>query len=278
MKTVQLATEPFIKWAGGKRQLLEQLSTRMPKTYNRYFEPFVGGGALFLSIQPQNAIINDINNELIHVYLCIKEQVDNLMTILSEIDALQTEPYKEYYYTMREKYNQKILENDFDIEMAALFVYLNKHCFNGLYRVNRKGTFNVPFNNTHGASYNRKNLLAVSEVLQNVDIRKGDFEEACESANQDDFIFFDSPYAPICPTSFESYTKDGFSTEDHQRLADFFKRMDKRGCYCMLTNHNTDFIRDLYKGFSIEEVNVKRFINSDATNRVGKEVIIRNYN
>lgn len=277
MKTAQPATEPFVKWAGGKRQLLSRLTIRMPAAYNRYFEPFVGGAALFFFMQPKDALINDINKELIHVYLCIKKQVDGLMRELDKIDDAQSEPYKEYYYKIREKYNQKTLNQIFDIEMAALFIYLNKHCFNGLYRVNRKGAFNVPFNNRHGPSYNKSNLLAVSEALQSVDIRSGDFETACKSADKEDFIFFDSPYAPLCPTSFESYTKYGFSIEEHERLAKLFKRLDAKGCYCMLTNHNTDFIRSLYKGFSIEEVDVKRLINSDATNRVGKEIIIRNY-
>ncbi|MDL2219125.1 Dam family site-specific DNA-(adenine-N6)-methyltransferase [Ruminococcaceae bacterium OttesenSCG-928-O06] len=269
--------EPFVKWAGGKRQLVERLAARMPSSYNRYFEPFVGGGALLFHIHPENATISDTNGELIHVYETICFQLEELMNRLTEIDDNQCEPYKDYYYSMRDKYNQKISNETFDVEMAALFIYINKHCFNGLYRVNRKGLFNVPFNNTSRPSYSRENLIAISEYLQEVTILNDDFQKACECAEAGDFVFFDSPYAPLNPTSFESYTKEGFSIEEHERLAKLFAELSKKNCYCMLTNHNTELIRDLYGAFVIEEVDVKRFINSDASNRVGKEVIIRNY-
>ena len=163
--------------------------------------------------------------------------------------------------------------------LAALFVFINKHCFNGLYRVNGKGLFNVPYNNSYRVSADKENIMAVSRYLQNVTITDGDFEDACKNASNGDFIFLDSPYAPLNPSSFESYTKEGFDIESHERLARLYDELTKRGCYCMLTNHNTDLINERYggKGYGIDVVSVKRMINSDASHRVGEEVIICNY-
>ena len=180
---------------------------------------------------------------------------------------------------MRERYNNKLIKEEYDTELAALFIFLNKHCFNGLYRVNGKGLFNVPYNNSKRESINNESIMAVSEFLENVKIMQGDFEKACNNAQKGDFVFFDSPYAPLNPTSFESYTKEGFDIESHKRLADLFERLTDKGCYCMLTNHNTDFINVLYgdKGYKMDVVRVKRMINSNASKRVGEEVIIYNY-
>jgi DNA adenine methylase len=171
------------------------------------------------------------------------------------------------------------MKAEYDVELAALFVFINKHCFNGLYRVNGKGLFNVPYNNSRRSSVAEKTITETSEYLQKVNIIDGDFEVACEDAKKGDFIFIDSPYAPLNPTSFESYTKEGFDIESHKRLAKLFDELTARGCYCMLTNHNTDLINELYgnKGYKIDVVSVKRMINSDASNRVGEEVIICNY-
>lgn len=174
-------------------------------------------------------------------------------------------------------FNDKMKKKEFDGELAALFLYLNKHCFNGLYRVNEKGYFNVPYNNSRARSCSPENILAVSEYLQKVTIMEGDFQDACRDAARGDFVFFDSPYAPLNPSSFESYTKEGFDVESHQRLAGLFRELTERGCSCMLTNHNTDFINELYEGFRKEVVVVKRNINSDASKRVGEEIIITNY-
>ncbi len=270
---------PFVKWAGGKRQLLLQIRDRMPKKYNHYFEPFVGGGAVFFELQPKCALINDINRALINAYRCICDLPMDFLSYINKLDSDMGEDGKKYYYKLRERYNDKLMQEEFDIELAALFVFLNKHCFNGLYRVNGKGLFNVPYNNSRTSSVDEKAILAVSENLQNVTITEGDFEVACQAAGKGDFVFFDSPYAPLNPTSFESYTKEGFDVESHKRLSQLFDELTSRGCYCMLTNHNTDFINELYggKGYKIDVVDVKRMINSDATNRVGKEVIIYNY-
>lgn len=265
-----------MKWAGGKRQLVERLASRMPRNYNRYFEPFVGGGALLFHLNPTDASINDVNKELINTYLQIKSNKDDIISNVFELDNVTCD--KDYYLSIRERYNIKIVNNEYDIEMAALFIFLNKHCFNGLYRVNKKGLFNVPWNNKEaGSSVNIENIQNISAYLQSVKITSGDFEDSIKDAKQGDFIFFDSPYAPLKDTSFESYTKERFSKDEHIRLANLYKDLTNRGCHCMLTNHNTGFINDLYKDFAMEVVDVKRFINSNANNRTGKEVIIRNY-
>ena len=186
---------------------------------------------------------------------------------------------KQYYYTIREHYNDKLMKSEYDVELAALFVFLNKHCFNGLYRVNGKGLFNVPYNNSRRVSVNGDSIIEISKYLQGITIIDGDFEDACRDARKGDFVFLDSPYAPLNPTSFESYTKEGFDIESHKRLAKLYDELTMRGCYCMLTNHNTDLINELYgnKGYKIDVVSVRRMINSDASNRVGEEVIICNY-
>lgn len=268
---------PFVKWAGGKRQLLPQIRARMPETYNHYYEPFVGGGAVYFDLLPPRATINDINQSLINAYRQIKDLPEAFYNTIAVFDQEIVEGGKEYYYKRREQYNDKMMKSQFDMELAALFVFLNKHCFNGLYRVNGKGLFNVPYNQSIRESCTREGILAVSESLSSVEILLGDFEDACRQAGSGDFVFIDSPYAPLNPTSFESYTKEGFDKESHERLAEVYRDMSSRGCYCMLTNHNTEFINDLYRDYRREVVDVKRMINSDATNRVGKEVIITNY-
>ena len=270
---------PFVKWAGGKRQLLSQIKERMPEKYNNYYEPFVGGGAVTFELLPANALINDINKSLINAYKQICNVPELFLKVVNKLDVEMWEDGKKYYYSLREHYNDKLMKSEYDVELAALFVFINKHCFNGLYRVNGKGLFNVPYNNSRRSSVDEKCIMDTSAYLKGVTIIDGDFEEACKDAKKGDFIFFDSPYAPLNPTSFESYTKEGFDIESHTRLSNLFDKLSKRGCYCMLTNHNTKLINDLYgnKGYTIDVVSVKRMINSDASNRVGEEVIICNY-
>ena len=270
---------PFVKWAGGKRQLLTQIKERMPEKYTDYFEPFVGGGAVTFALLPENALINDINKALINAYRQICNAPEVFLKAIKKLDNEMWEDGKEYYYFLREHYNDKLMKTEFDVELAALFVFINKHCFNGLYRVNGKGLFNVPYNNSRRVSVDENLIMEISEYLQSVKIMDGDFEVACKEAKGGDFVFIDSPYAPLNPTSFESYTKEGFDIESHKRLAKLFDELTARGCYCMLTNHNTDLINELYgnKGYRIDIVSVKRMINSDASNRVGEEVIICNY-
>ena len=202
-----------------------------------------------------------------------------IVKFINRLDEEMWEDGKEYYYSLREHYNDKLMKAEYDVELAALFVFINKHCFNGLYRVNGKGLFNVPYNNSRRTSVDEEAIMATSKYLQGVTIIDGDFEVACKDAKKGDFVFIDSPYAPLNPTSFESYTKEGFDIESHKRLAKLYDELTARGCYCMLTNHNTELINELYgnKGYKIDVVSVKRMINSDASNRVGEEVIICNY-
>ena len=270
---------PFVKWAGGKRQLIPQIRERMPEKYNDYYEPFVGGGAVIFDLLPANALINDINKALINTYRTICNEPDALLKEVNRLDNDIWEDGKKYYYSIREHYNDKLMRSEYDVELAALFVFINKHCFNGLYRVNGKGLFNVPYNNSRRVSVDENVIIATSEYLRGVTIIDGDFEQACKNAKKGDFVFIDSPYAPLNPTSFESYTKEGFDIESHKRLAKLYDELTARGCYCMLTNHNTELINELYgnKDYKIDVVSVKRMINSDASNRVGEEVIICNY-
>lgn len=270
---------PFVKWAGGKRQLLPQIKERMPEKYNNYIEPFVGGGAVVFGLLPENALINDINKALINAYRQICNEPDMFLKVINKLDQEMWEDGKKYYYSLREHYNDKLMKAEYDVELAALFVFINKHCFNGLYRVNGKGLFNVPYNNSRRSSVDESVIMEVSEYLQGITIMNGDFQEISANAKKGDFIFLDSPYAPLNPTSFESYTKEGFDIESHRRLSKFYDELTAKGCYCMLTNHNTELINELYgnKGYKIDVVSVKRMINSDASNRVGEEVIICNY-
>ena len=270
---------PFVKWAGGKRQLLLQIKERMPEKYNNYYEPFVGGGAVIFELLPANALINDINKALINAYRQICNTPETFLKAVNKLDKEMWEDGKEYYYSLRDHYNDKLMRAEYDAELAALFVFINKHCFNGLYRVNGKGLFNVPYNNTRIVSVDENAIMEISKYLQGVMIMDGDFEVACKEAKKGDFVFIDSPYAPLNPASFESYTKEGFDIESHQRLANLFDELTDRGCYCMLTNHNTELINELYggKGYKMDVVSVKRMINSDASNRVGEEIIICNY-
>lgn len=268
---------PFCKWAGGKGQLLTRIADRMPDKFKHYYEPFVGAGAVVLGLTPENAHINDINGQLINTYMAVRDNPTQLMMFLDELDNGFGENAEEHYYSVRTRFNGHLSTGVLTIETAAMFVFLNKHCFNGLYRVNTKGLFNVPYNRSKRPSYSRNSILATSQYLSTVTISHGDFEMACQGASAGDFVFFDSPYAPLNETSFESYTKEGFEKEEHIRLSKLFKELDAHGCKCMLTNHNTSLVNELYHDYNIEVVQVKRMINSKANNRKGEEVIVRNY-
>lgn len=270
---------PFVKWAGGKKQLLDKLKARAPESFGTYYEPFIGGGAFLLDFQPKKAIINDVNEQLLNVYRQLKIDADAVIAIVQEYDAVECDT--DYYLSVRDKYNGKITAHELDAECAALMIWINKHCFNGLYRVNSKGLFNVPYNNkAGGSSIDAENLRAIGRYLRGaeIEIRQGDFEIACEDVQPGDFVYFDSPYVPVSETAnFTDYTKDGFSLEDHRRLAELFRKLDEKGVYVMLSNHNVPLVHELYSGFTIEAIDVRRSINRDASKRVGKEVIITNY-
>ena len=273
--------QPFVKWVGGKRQLLDRIIPMMPAEYGTYHEPFLGGGAVFFAERPQCAYLNDINAQLVACYRAIKSNPDAVISASGEIDAAYAatpdDEKKRFYYDRREEFNGLVTaDSDDDIAVAALFLFLNRHCFNGLYRVNRKGLFNVPFNGSKGRSFAADTIESDSEVLQSATVTNGDFLDALARVQPGDFCFIDSPYAPLNPTSFESYAKEGFTEEQHRALAAEFRRLDEIGAKLMLTNHDTDLIHELYEGFDIIEVDVRRSINRNGDGRTGVEVIITN--
>lgn len=275
--------KPFVKWVGGKRQLLNQfrLKNLFPPelfnpTKNTYYEPFVGGGAVFFDLLPQKAILSDMNNELVITYNVIKNNVEQLIKSLKKHKV-----NKEYFLKIRSKNISKLS----DIEIASRFIYLNRTCFNGLYRVNKSGGFNVPFGqNKNPLICDEINLQRVSESLKNVTIKHQDYKEVLKKAKAGDFIYFDPPYYPVSKTaSFTSYTKDSFLDKEQIELRDVFIELSKRGCYVMLSNSDTPFINKIYseindKKVRINKVEAGRAINSNGAGR-GKilEVVVTNY-
>ena len=275
-----LKGKPFVKWAGGKRQILDKLKEHLPEEYDTYYEPFVGGGALLLDLLPEKAVINDSNYELMNVYACIQDE-DKLKKMTKELDSYETKHSEEFYFEIRNKDKDKLKFGKMvDYKRAARTIYLNKACFNGLYRVNSKNEFNVPFNKKEKVNtYEGSNIEAIHYYLnyRNVTLKSCDFEEAVKDAKKGDFIYFDPPYDSDTET-FNSYTKDGFGKEEQVRLARVFKELSNKGCYVMLSNHNTKLINELYSDFNIHIIEAKRNINANGKKR-GKveEVIITNY-
>ena len=274
--------KPFTKWTGGKRQLLPELLKLMPKQYNRYFEPFIGGGALFFEVMPTHATINDFNKNLIHSYQQIRDDVDNLIELLRVHQANNS---KEYYLDLRSVDRDGRIDIMSETEKAARILYMLRVDFNGLYRVNSKNQFNVPYGRYKNPKIvDESLLLGVSEYLNKCDIQilNGDFEDAVLSAKTGDFVYFDPPYAPISATSaFTAYTHEGFGPDEHKRLKDVFVELTDRGVKVMLSNSDVGVIHELYKDIpnvEIQIVGANRMINSKAEGR-GKvnEVIIRNY-
>ena len=272
--------KPIIKWAGGKGGNLSYIRELLPENFNTYYEPFAGGLAVLLDLSPTNFTINDINSELINVYTQIRDNVEDVIKHLTKLDK-QHEAWpnpKEYFYEIRLSFNKHRGVKSAD--QAARFIYLNKHCFNGLYRVNSKGEFNVPFGKKLKVNtYEGQNIGIIHAYLNfnNIKILSIDFEEAVKDAKEGDFIYFDPPYDSDTYT-FNSYTEDGFSKDEQIRLSNVFKNLSDRGCYVMLSNHNTILINELYKDFYIHKITAKRNINSNGKKR-GKveEVIITNY-
>lgn len=271
--------KPFVKWAGGKRQIIDKLKELVPYEFNTYYEPFVGGGALLFELSPKKAVINDYNAELMNVYkvLCNEEKFKQMRKALNSHETNHSE---EYYYEIRNKDRNKNSYNRLaDYTKAARTIYLNKACFNGLYRVNSKNEFNVPFGKKIRVNtYDDSNLITVSNYLtmNDITILNTDFEESVKDAKKGDFIYFDPPYDSDTST-FTSYTEDGFGKAEQVRLAKVFKELSDRGCYVMLSNHNTALIKELYKDFYIHVIEAKRNINANGKRR-GKveEVIITN--
>lgn len=272
---------PIVKWAGGKTQLLSKISEILPKNFNNYFEPFIGGGALLFYLQPKIFCINDMNQELISVYKCFTD--DGLFEALKKkLLEHQANHNEDYYYEIR-KLDQLETFKDFSIvDRAARMIYLNKACFNGLYRVNSKGFFNVPFGKKATVKcYDEDNFNSIREYIKNsnVTILNGDFEEATKDVKKGDFVYFDPPYDTWEEKdSFTSYDMNSFGKPEQIRLANLFKALSKKGAYVMLSNHNTKFINELYEGFNIHVVPAKRMINSNANGRGEvEEVLITNY-
>jgi DNA adenine methylase len=298
--TTNRIAKPFLKWAGGKSQLINDIEKALPKSLSNdkftYIEPFVGSGAvLFWMIgnfpNLQKAIINDINEDLINTYRTIVSKPNELISILqilqNEFHALeeQDEAKKEYYYSKRALYNSR---KETQTLQAALFIFLNRTCFNGLYRVNRKNEFNVPMGSYKRPTLcDRENILAVSEALQKVQILCGDFEETLNHADNNTLFYFDPPYKPLSETSsFNSYAKDEFNDAEQIRLRDFCRKLDTLGHTWILSNsdvkgknENDNFFDDLYADFNIQRVNARRSINANPEKRgVLKELLITNLN
>lgn len=272
--------KPFVKWAGGKRQIIDKLKMYVPEEFNTYYEPFIGGGALLFELSPRHAVINDCNSELMNVYsvLCDEDKFKKMCNVLNHYEKEHSE---EFYYDIRNKDRNKGSFNRLsDYTRAARTIYLNKACFNGLYRVNSKNEFNVPFGKKLKVNtYDGGNLITVSNYLTMNDVRilSVDFEEAVKDARRGDFIYFDPPYDSETST-FNSYTEDGFGKEEQKRLAKVFKDLDSKGCYVMLSNHNTSLVNSLYGDYNIHVIEAKRNINSNGKKRGKvKEVIITNF-
>ena len=280
-KVKNMCMSPVVKWAGGKRQILERLKASMPEQFNNYFEPFIGGGALLFDVAPEHATINDVNQELLAIYNCLKD--DTLYKLmLEELDRHENNHSEEYYYELREWDRNPRFELEPLWKRAARAIYLNKSCFNGLYRVNAKGYFNVPSAKKEKVNtYNKENMEEIHEYFRtdNVTILSGDFVEATRNAQEGDFVYFDPPYDTWeDKESFTAYSKFDFNKDDQRRLAECFRDLTARGVKCMLSNHNTAFINELYNGFNIQVINAKRMINANASGRGAvEEVIITNY-
>lgn len=267
--------EPFLKWAGGKSQLLEQFKVLFPKegTYKRYIEPFIGGGAVFFYLEPKEAVISDLNKDLINAYKILKNNPQELIFLLKKYEKKHS---KEFYLKIRNEYNFGKLNK---INKAAHLIYLNKTCFNGLYRVNSKGEFNVPFGQHKKFIVNEEGLLSASKILKRTKIDHADFTQVLKTAKKGDFVYFDPPYYPLNASSnFTTYTKENFLEKEQEKLKEIFKELDSRGCMLMLSNSDTPYIRKLYKKWNITKVSAKRFINCIAEKRGDvSEVVVRNY-
>lgn len=272
------APKPFLQWVGGKREMIPQYQNYFPKKFNQYFEPFLGGGAMFFKLVPTKAFLNDNNQELFETYKGVRDFPEMVINILN---SLKERHSKELYARIRELDREYDLFKDFrDYEIAARMIYLNQTCFNGVYRVNQKGQFNVPI----GSSLNRlicdkDTILNASKALKKVTIECSDFESVVANANKGDLIFLDPPYYPVSKYSdFTRYTKEKFYQEDQIRLKDTIDRLTKKGVHIMLANSDCDFIRNLYKDFSVHTVQSSRSLNCKSDKR-GKisEVLITNY-
>jgi len=263
----EVAIKPFLKWAGGKTQLIPELSKYIPTSFSKYIEPFIGGGAFFFYLNPEQAIISDSNEELITTYKAVRDNVEEIIEILDGYKNEET-----FFYKIR-SLNPKKLS---DAERAARLIYLNKTCFNGLYRVNKKGEFNVPYGKRKGEFLNQEQLRDSSEFLQNAKILHSDYLATLKKyAKEGDFIFLDPPYYPVGKYSdFKRYTKEFFYHDDHVILKEEFDRLVKMGCHVLLTNSDHPVVMELYKDYEIKVIETKRLISSNPKTRNGKDIIV----
>lgn len=274
--------KPFLKWVGGKGRVIAQLKQYFPESFNNYFEPFVGGGAVFFYLNAKHATINDINKSLMGVYVNIRDNVESLIKILTkyqkQFHSLDKEKQKVMFYEIRDKYNST--KDKESLVKSALLMFLNKTCFNGMYRENKCGGFNVPFGKYSNPTIcNADNLREVSQRLANVKILSKGYTEAISKAKSGDFVYLDPPYYPINPTSsFTSYSEGNFTEKDQIELKELFDTLTARGCKVMMSNSYTKFIKSLYKDYKQYKIYVGRSINATGSKR-GKiaEIVVTNY-
>lgn len=292
--------KPFVKWAGGKSQILNTLANMLPQglrdgEIKTYIEPFVGGGAMLFEVLQNysihRSVIIDVNEELINCYRCIKADVQSCICVLHNLEncylSLNEEGRSIFYYEVRSKYNSIQLNGNLDFEKAADFIFLNHTCFNGLYRVNKRGEFNVPFGKYKNPTIcDAENLIKVSKLLQNTEILFGDYSLCDDYVASNALIYLDPPYRPLTVgQSFVGYSKNGFGDEDQKKLCAFYRKADTKGVKLMLsnsdpknTNPDDDFFDKLYEGFSIKRIYAKRMINCQADKRGDiTEIVVTNY-
>ncbi|MCZ7407360.1 DNA adenine methylase [Parvimonas micra] len=280
MKKKNIMISPILKWVGGKRQLLKDIKELIPKQITTYVEPFVGGGAVLFDLQPDNAIINDYNEELINVYRVVKEEPEKLLNFLEEHHKLNSE---DYFYKIRAlDRNDNYIDMGY-IEKAARIIYLNKTCYNGLFRVNQAGQFNTPYGKYKNPNIiNRPTILAMSKYfneMKSLKIGSGDYANTLKGLRKGSFVYFDPPYLPISSaSSFTGYTDQGFGYEEQERLKKECDKLNKIGIKFMLSNSDHPLIRELYKEYNIITVKANRSINSNANKRGEiNEVLVINY-
>ena len=292
--------KPFVKWAGGKSSLIPQITKYFPfelknGQIEKYVEPFVGGGAVLIDIlqkyDVKQAYAFDINKDLINCYNVIKYKVEDLIQKLDkkekEFLALDKDERQKYFYNIRTEYNSYLLDNEIDVKRASEFIFLNRTCFNGLYRVNKAGKFNVPMGSHKNPTIcDEENLRNLSKLLKNVVFAYGDYKESEKLVDENTFVYFDPPYRPLSVTSgFTSYTKEDFNDENQKELAEYYNKLNLKNAKLMLsnsnpknTNENDNFFEKIYKGFNINEVSAKRMINANAKGRGEiSELLITNY-
>ncbi len=274
--------KPFVKWAGGKRQLISVLNENLPNSFGTYFEPFLGGGALLFNMLTENnkqkCIISDLNSDLVLAYATIRDNVDDLISSLKQHEKYYQKDSKSYYYSVRESAPKK------EIEKTSRLLFLNRTCFNGLYRVNSKGKFNVPLGKyTNPNIVNEENLRSVNYILKSskVKIQCRDFEAVLRDVKKGDLVYFDPPYQPVTETAnFTSYTNKNFTYDDLNRLFELCTKLDKKGCNVLLSNSNSKEVVDIFskKPWKISKIKANRSINSNSTKRTGHfELLIKNY-